>query len=327
MRPFEELTHAGQLARLRRLALAALSQWGLKVRRLTALNYWENATWRVDADEGRFLLRVHRPGYHSLEAIRGELRWLLELSEAGFTVQHPRPTPDLRWTVTAAAAGVPGPRHCTLLSWMPGRFLKRGLRRPDCRRLGGLMGRLHAHAERWRPRSLLRDRWDARGAFRAPIRPAEPAVQALLSEADWALLERAGERLRAVMAGLGQGRGTYGLIHADLHFDNLLFHQDTVAPIDFDDAGWGYYAQDLSVPLHRLGQLEAGAEGCQQALLEGYAAVRRPPPPEAIRAFQALGMVMMPRWYAARQGTARVRARTPRALAWCVGQLRAYLEG
>ena len=40
-----------------------------------------------------------------------------------------------------------------------------------------------------------------------------------------------------------------GLIHADLHFGNILLSEGGMAAIDFDDCGLGFLAYDLAVPL------------------------------------------------------------------------------
>src|SRR4051812_11954522 len=57
------------------LARAALPAYGRDPHagvRLLSLS--ENATYLVDGDDP-MVLRVHRPGYHSLDAIRSELAW------------------------------------------------------------------------------------------------------------------------------------------------------------------------------------------------------------------------------------------------------------
>ena len=58
---------------------------------VTMINLSENATYRVQAGDGRkWALRVHREGYHSKAAIASELAWLMDLRERGVVVT-PRP--------------------------------------------------------------------------------------------------------------------------------------------------------------------------------------------------------------------------------------------
>ena len=66
-----------------------------------------------------------------------------------------------------------------------------------------------------------------------------------------------------------------GLIHADLHFGNLLLSQGHIAAIDFDDCGFGFHAYDLVVPLRNaeyiLGKRRRRElPRFKEALVEGY---------------------------------------------------------
>ena len=52
-----------------RFAHAALPHYGLDAATVTLLSYSENGTFLVESGNERQVLRVHRPGYHSLAAI------------------------------------------------------------------------------------------------------------------------------------------------------------------------------------------------------------------------------------------------------------------
>lgn len=54
---------------------------------------------------------------------------------------------------------------------------------------------------------------------------------------------------RAAMDMLGERSATFGLIHADLHLDNVLFAGGEARPIDFDDCGLGHWLYDIAVTL------------------------------------------------------------------------------
>jgi hypothetical protein len=125
------LTHREQITRLRRLAVRALDAYPLTDPQLRFVTHGENTTFKVEAstDDGtveRFLLRVHRPGRHGRfvdadAAIRSELRWLMALrAQTDLSVPEPLLTRDGELTTTAAAAGVPQPRTCSVLRWMDG---------------------------------------------------------------------------------------------------------------------------------------------------------------------------------------------------------------
>ena len=62
-----------------RFARAALPHYGLDAATVTLLSYSENGTFLVESEDERQVLRVHRPGYHSLPAIESELDWMESL--------------------------------------------------------------------------------------------------------------------------------------------------------------------------------------------------------------------------------------------------------
>src|SRR6476619_7409139 len=87
-------------------ARAALTAYGRdRDTPLRLLSLSENATYLAD-DGDPMVLRVHRPGYHSLEAIRSELRWMAALRDQS-TVLTPEliSARDCSDVVSATVAG------------------------------------------------------------------------------------------------------------------------------------------------------------------------------------------------------------------------------
>jgi Ser/Thr protein kinase RdoA (MazF antagonist) len=72
---------------------------------------------------------------------------------------------------------------------------------------------------------------------------------------------------------LGNGRSVFGLIHADFHLDNVIFHHGAARPIDFDDCGFGYWLYDMAVTLW-LFRMKPDWPVWREAFLKGYGSVR-----------------------------------------------------
>lgn len=92
MRPFADISYDAQVKRLKRLAQVALLNYDLGEVQLVRLGHGENTTLRVEvalsvyqpdkslsSNTQWYVLRIHRPGNHSLAAIRSELLWLPKL--------------------------------------------------------------------------------------------------------------------------------------------------------------------------------------------------------------------------------------------------------
>jgi Ser/Thr protein kinase RdoA (MazF antagonist) len=295
VQPFATLSTRGQIARLQRLAAAALPAFGVEAARVVPLQHFGNTTYRIDAtDRSRYVLRVQRPNLHSIEEVRSEVAWLAALRrDTNLSVPEPMPAHDGDLLTVVAVAGVPEPRTCVLFRWMDGRFVNRGLRPAHLERVGAFTARLHEHAAGWTPPSgFVRRRVE--NLFDAVLDPADPLSDAvvaasrervgtLFSPEDGALVAAALDQVRGMIAALDTAGGAFGLIHADLHQWNYLFDGGAVRAIDFDDCGYGYFLYDLAVtlspsPVHYREDYPA----FRAALLRGYGG-RRPLPPEPER--------------------------------------------
>ena len=75
------VSRRADLARFRRVALAALAEYPLAKGGLTFPSHGESTPFRHNGSEGSHLVRVHRPQRHggavdSAAAIRSEIAWL-----------------------------------------------------------------------------------------------------------------------------------------------------------------------------------------------------------------------------------------------------------
>jgi hypothetical protein len=141
MKPYEELTYLGRVRRMRRLARVALEAYGLADARYKFVLQAGNTLYRVYDPrpvptltanglfaEGQYLLRIHYPAYQTAEAIELELAWLAAMRrEAGLPVPEPVPALDGRLLTQVSVPGIPGGRNCSLLRWLKGRYLTKGI--------------------------------------------------------------------------------------------------------------------------------------------------------------------------------------------------------
>lgn len=298
-------TRRAELASLRQVAMAALARYPVADGRLTLIAHDENTVFRHDSADGRHLVRVHRPQRHgrgvdSAVAIRSEIAWLHAIrQDTELEVPEAVPADGGAATVTVTAAG--RTRVCSVLRWMDGRILETSARPVHLVRLGEAMACLHDQADAWRPPpGFVRISWDHETFFGNVmvygIRPAAECWE-LLPEPLRTRFMAVGER----MADLIPGASDTGLIHADLHLGNALFHQGAVKLIDFDDCGTGPRLYDLAVALWELRD-RADYSAFRDALLSGYRA-RRDLDVRNLDDFIALRQVAFALWYT---GTAEV---------------------
>ncbi|RLE16265.1 MAG: hypothetical protein DRJ28_02095 [Actinobacteria bacterium] len=103
------LTEAGQIRRLRSLAVEALKEYPIDALRLRLVDGFTNVIFRVDTGEGPFALRVDLHQEHSDTDVDIEFDWLASLArDSDVDVVRSVPASDGRGYVHAAGSGVPG---------------------------------------------------------------------------------------------------------------------------------------------------------------------------------------------------------------------------
>ncbi len=262
---FDDLPEKEQVYRLHELAHAALEKFGFNQYQLTFLQHLVNTTFRIDCNQGRYLVRIHRAKTRT--AVASELAWLEALAhETTVPVQIPQRSLDEKLIVTEKREGVPESYPVTVLSWLEGEILPQDCRSPHhFYRLGQLVAKLHHHGQRWTPPFQLdRPVYDSTSVF-----GDDDVTYKRVPEASRDHLQTLHEQVQEVEECLGKSPERFGLIHSDLSFGNVLFTADEVLPIDFDDCGFGYYLYDLAVIL--AGPWEKpGFQQRREALLQGY---------------------------------------------------------
>ena len=81
------------------------------------------------------------------------------------------------------------------------------------------------------------------------------------------------DRLRAALTQLGTAPDIYGLIHADLVFENVLAGADGIRVIDFDDCGGSWYLYDFAAGISFI-EDDPRVPELKAAWVRGYRSVR-----------------------------------------------------
>jgi Ser/Thr protein kinase RdoA (MazF antagonist) len=276
---FARLNPEEQLDRMREFAHVALPSWNIESAALDLLKYRENAVFKVTTADGRFALRVHRPGYHTDAALRSELQWMDALAEAGIDVPRIVPTAAGELFATYEVADMPAPLQIDLFEWIDGRQLgsvEAGVSGTPQSihdlyfKIGELAALLHDQAQAWTPpREFVRHAWDEHGlAGEDPFWGRFWELPALTRE-QRGLLTAARERVHRELGSLPKTPTDYSLIHADFSPENLLVEGNRVRVIDFDDAGFGWHLFELATPLFFLMD-EPYFEAANDAVISGY---------------------------------------------------------
>ncbi len=242
------------------IARRALAEYDLQEYSLAFIRHSDNATFKVEKPGSEpFLLRIHIPittamGTHGAdpEMINSELMWLEALSQdTDLVLQKPvrNQAGELVTRIPVEEAG--GPVNCTLLGWLEGQPYYRELESENtvCQ-IAGILGKLHLHASQWKvPDGFIRPKRDF-AYFESMLNGLRPALaDGRISPPDYAQLETSIGLLGDRMCLLNDNRQTCGIIHADAHKGNLLYHAGEIRLIDFSFCAWGDFMFDVSICL------------------------------------------------------------------------------
>lgn len=244
------MSHLSQLRSFRKIASQAVAHYPLSNVRLDYFSFTENVVYKITANEGKFILRIHAPSFRSQAAITEELNLLTLLSESGgFEVQKPLQTTNQDIVLKLDN------KIISILTWQDGRKKRASIGDKHIDILGHYMAKLHQFTARnrhkinmqyrdyWTPENLIGDQ---------PILGAFEGLETIRGFNRDIFEASRRKTLQRITQHSHDNPHLQAIIHADLHFSNIIWRGDTLLPIDFDDCGIGSFLHDLSIPIISL---------------------------------------------------------------------------
>ena len=266
-------------------ALRALESFPVDPDKVELIAHAENVSFRVSVRGGGtdYVLRLHRPGYNSIEELDSERIWARALKEAGVSVQDSLKTRQGRYFELVDIPGAGEQRHAGLTTWCEGTLLgdyletnvDAGERQQLFRRVGEIAAAIHNQSAGWKqPPGFTRRRLDLDGLLGESPFWGRFWEHASLTEAERALLLRTRDGVRAALAAYGETSENFSLIHADLHPHNIVYDGQDLALIDFDDSAHGWHMYELASALIEY-VFAPDFHALRTAMLGGYREHRR----------------------------------------------------
>lgn len=252
----------------------AVAAFQLGPHSLELISHYTNTVFHLATAHGRYVVRVHRAAGRTRDQVAGEVAWLDALAqETDIRVPSVRRTPSGEAVVSTSIAGDDKDVPVTILERVPGQQVQtKDKNARHFEELGRLGAKLHQHAQAWCPakkREVDRPTYKADSVLNGGVTGPVAAVLGPKADVVNEALSLLRDRLAETEAKLGAAHDSFGLIHCDLSFGNVLFGEQGAVPVDFDDCGFGYYLHDFAVPLAGAYQ-EPRFEERYDAFLGGY---------------------------------------------------------
>lgn len=271
------------------LAREALETFGFAADTpLVLLKNRENFVFSLSSDTTgaptRYVLRVHRQGYHSDAELGCELDFVRALHGEGVAVPSFVAAPNGRGFCTVGHTHPAGVHQVDLQLHLEnhGNFGEERsgvdgsatIDPADFAALGRLAAQVHNATERSEyTMAVPRDDWDLDGLVGTNPAWGDPLRITELVGDDRATVETAIGRIREQLSAYGTPANRFGPIHSDLTPENVLRTDDGLVLIDFDDFAIGWHLFDLATAIHFFTPHPRYAE-YRDALFTGYEAVR-----------------------------------------------------
>ena len=293
-----------------KLAEEAIKNWDVEVKSINLHLQSENTVFKVEGLDGNtYALRVHRKGYHDLEELNSEHVWTSSLSNAGLLVPEAVVTRSGEAYTSVSILNSSEYRYVGLVKWIEGTILNDlilDLEEKDVsdvyESLGKVVAKFHKATIAWeKPKDFKRHSFDTDGFL-----GSKPfwgrfweAQNATTREREKLSLIR--NNITEILSKLPMDINSFGMIHADLHSQNVLIQGKSLSVIDFDDSGFGWYGFDLAVAI--WDRLDFTATGCHfdiayKSLIRGYLEERPNTKDiiETIPTFLLMRTLMIIRW-------------------------------
>ncbi|MFA9556711.1 phosphotransferase enzyme family protein [Evansella sp. AB-rgal1] len=224
------------------------------VKQVKFLGESDNVTFRIDTLEGKtYVLKIHKTSLSKI-MIESEFLWLEELAtERTIKVQRPVKNTLGEWTTTVVNATTGEHAYWTLQDWLEGETLDRQPTEDELKKLAQLMRKLHKHAANWKtPQKFERLSYDSDNLVNSLQQLERLITLGLMTREDFHVIDDTVKKIVVLLTTLEKQPETWGVIHADLHESNYIFHAGEPYPIDFSSCGFGFYLYDIAETLLHL---------------------------------------------------------------------------
>lgn len=138
-------------------------------------------------------------------------------------------------------------RYIVLCNWIAGEIPKK-IDANFAKNLGEMMAKLHLAA------AFFEEKINVLEIDNQLIAAVQPKIlnTIKLNKDQVEKLNIVFEKINNLLLETGKAKADYGLIHSDLHLDNMLINENKLSPIDFDEIAYGHFLTDIAVTFNEL---------------------------------------------------------------------------
>ncbi|MFW9850697.1 MAG: phosphotransferase enzyme family protein [Candidatus Thorarchaeota archaeon] len=196
---------------------------------------YENKMFGVNTPEAKFVVRITPPGHKTPIEVQAEMDWLIYLQQNEAPVEHVISSKNGNLVEIVDTKDGPIPVVC--FEWAPGRLVtKDDFSQELFHAWGKGVGLIHRLTKDYKsPTPPGRIQWYDDEYLNRDLIPSD---QELVLQRFDSLMEHFKSKKPT--------RDSFGLIHQDVHSDNLFLDGDHLTVLDFDDCVYGFFIFDIA---------------------------------------------------------------------------------
>ncbi|QYR23581.1 phosphotransferase [Paenibacillus sp. sptzw28] len=218
-------------------------KYGYDKNDLSDLHGFQNFVYEVNRDTKSCIIRIAHSSHRSLSMIEAELYWIIYLCNHGVNAAAP---------IRSLEGELVNKINHGDSYFIATAFEKAAGAKPDyvafmedknlIQRLGRTTGKIHALSKKYKIEKGPVDRCDWKeNNYLTKFTEYIPVSYAHIIEKTQYFLNE--------LLQLPKDAASFGLIHGDIHLNNLHVHNDEVTLFDFDECEYNWFAADIANPL------------------------------------------------------------------------------
>jgi Ser/Thr protein kinase RdoA (MazF antagonist) len=233
------------------------------------LKIFANHSYLINANDKKYVLRVYFKDWRTEIEVDEELRLLDYLKENGISVSYP--IKDTSNNYVQKIKAFEGERFAVLFSFAEGSSI-RVPTEANCHDLGVTMARMHQLTIN---KTINRMKYDAESLVNWALNLAKGHFSEDSSEMQY--FGRATSRINSEFQNADSSNLRYGIVHLDLHYENLKVKEDSkITMFDFDNCGNGWLFLDIAYSLMLIFKNESDKEKYKRkrnSFIKGYESI------------------------------------------------------
>ncbi|MBS4220521.1 phosphotransferase [Bacillus sp. FJAT-49711] len=233
------------------------NRFGIPFTELSHLGNWQNFIYEYKKANQKYILRFTPSSHRSVNAVIGEMDWLLYLAQNDVSVSRPIQSKSGNYVEVINTANV----VFIVSSFIKAEGSKIGY--PECLndtnlyyKLGQIMGKVHSLSKVYKPKDELTRRHDwHQNYYLKNVDNFIPSDQILVLEASRNVINK-------IQNNIPKDENSYGLIHGDIGVGNFLVNDEgKITLFDFDEAQYSWFIEDIAIPLYYFVYVYGGEDG------------------------------------------------------------------